>query len=489
LSWLRTDASFSFQELLKRLEHRLRVLTYGLHDLPQRQKTLRNTLTWSYELLTHEEQRLFRALAIFASGCTVAAAEFVCGSTGDFLDVLTSLLEKNLLQRVESHSRRSRLKMLETLREYGQEHLQASAEYQQVQRLHASYYLLQAEQAEQHFTGAAGAEWLDQLEQEYDNVRRALRWYLECQEWENALRLGGALRYFWILNGHGHEGYQWMTDILIGGEAGTVRSRAKALLTASMLAHYHGEYTRWSILSQESLQLFQALGDRGGMAEALKEIGAVVHWQGKLTEAHELYTKSIALFQEIGDQLGIADTKLSLARVLHAQMVNREARQLGQESLHLFSEIANNRGIARTLSLLAFIAGYDQEHSNAIKLAEKSLSIFKAIGEQWEVARQLHYVAELALRQNDAEHALACVEESLHISQQIGNREAIARAYHLLAQVERKRQGITIARPLLERSLVLYEEIDNQEGTALVLLNMAQEKSTFSSIATLRCSG
>lgn len=464
---------FSLQQLLARLDHRLHILTQGMRDLPPRQQTLFNTLAWSYDLLSHEEQRLFRMLAVFAHSCTLEAAEFVCGEQGRFLETLTSLLEKNLVQREILPSGEPRLRMLETIREYGQECLQASAEYQEVQRLHATCYLLLAEKAELDLAGLDGPLWLKRLDVEIDNLRQALNWWNECGENTKSLRLASALRHFWAASGRGREGYRWLCEALAKCADDTSPLRAKALLAAGSLALYAHQPAQRVPLCQKSLQLFQFLGDQRGIAEALHELGRAASAQGKHAEAYQLYTESLALFQASGERQGIASAKLSLAKALHAQSANQEARLLAQESLQLFQEMHNQRETARALGLLAFIAGYFQEHRDALALAEQSLAIFRELGELWEVAAQLHYVAELALRQNDAECALIYAEESLQLSQQIGNREAMARAHHLLAQIQRRQTGDVGNRPLLEQSMALYEELDNQEGIALVLLNMA----------------
>jgi predicted ATPase/DNA-binding CsgD family transcriptional regulator len=466
---------FSPQALLRRLEHRLPILTQGMRDLPARQQTLRKTLDWSYDLLCDEEQRLFRNLAIFAGGSTVEAAEYVCAGKEDFLNTLTSLLEKNLLQRDTSSSEEPRLRMLETIREYGQEWLQASADSQEIQHRHATYYLLLVEQAEAYLGGLEGAGWEKRLDREIDNIRQALGWWRMRGEHEKIVRMASALKQFWLLKGCGREGYHWMSEALPALSKSQTQLRAKALLSASILAPYAGQSAQRTKLCQESLLLFQGLRDQRGIAQAFQEFGHVASAQGKYAEAHQLYAKSLTLFQEMRDLPGIANTTLAFAQVLYAQSAHHEAYALGQESLQRFQNLNNRQGIAQALSLLAFLAGYYQEHTKAIMLAEESLRIFKEEGNVWEVAAQLHDVAELTLRQNDTRRTLVCAEESLCISQQVGNREALARAHHLLALVQWKRQGSRVGRPLLAQSLALYEELDNQEGVALVLLSQAQE--------------
>jgi len=167
------------QALLIRLAQRLQVLTGGSHTLPQRQQTLRNTIQWSYDLLNTEEQRLFRRLSVFVGGCTLSAAEAVCGRSSDasvgigssVLDGVASLIDKSLLYQTEQEGEEPRLAMLETIREFGLECLERQGELEDARRAHAHYYLMLVEQAEPHLLGPEQLLWLDRLEQELDNMR------------------------------------------------------------------------------------------------------------------------------------------------------------------------------------------------------------------------------------------------------------------------------------------------------------------------------
>src|SRR5215470_7953068 len=188
------------QALLKRLSHRLEVLTGGAQDLPTRQQTLRNTLQWSYDLLSQEEQRLFRWLSIFVGGCTLEAAEAVCQAGGDqassVLEGVASLLDKSLVQQTEREGGEPRLVMLETIREFGWECLHRQGELEAARQAHARYYLALAEQAEPHFFGPEPFLWVNRLERDLDNLRAILQAGIAggAGEREVALRLGAALQ-------------------------------------------------------------------------------------------------------------------------------------------------------------------------------------------------------------------------------------------------------------------------------------------------------
>jgi len=185
--------------LLKRLSHRLGVLTGGAQDMPVRQQTLRATFQWSYGLLSPKERRLFRWLSVFVGGCTLEAAEAVCNDSEPvLLGEVASLLDKSLLQQTELDGEESRLIMLETIREYGVECLHTEGELAAAERAHANYYLRLAEEAEPKLRGAEQATWLGHLEREHENPRAALEWALTSEEQELALRLCSTLWLFWL---------------------------------------------------------------------------------------------------------------------------------------------------------------------------------------------------------------------------------------------------------------------------------------------------
>ncbi|HEV2662246.1 MAG TPA: NB-ARC domain-containing protein, partial [Ktedonobacteraceae bacterium] len=214
---------FSPQQLLTRLEHRLHVLVSGPRDLPMRQQTLRNTLTWSYDLLDSEEQRLFRSLAVFVRGCTFEAIEafyraLYIDDAEQLLRCIASLTDKNLLQHVEQDNGERRLMMLGTVREYAQECLIACDETSVACNAHASYYLSLAEQAEAQLRKERQVEWFNRLEQEYDNIRAALNWLQDNANVEEALRLCSALLLFWLVRDRCSEGLQWVERALARSE-------------------------------------------------------------------------------------------------------------------------------------------------------------------------------------------------------------------------------------------------------------------------------
>ncbi|MDQ3588799.1 MAG: helix-turn-helix domain-containing protein, partial [Actinomycetota bacterium] len=219
---------FPPKALLDRLDRRLQLLGGGARDLPQRQRTLRDAIAWSYDLLDAEEQTLFRRLAVFAGGCTLEAAEAVCGpgpdgsEGGDVLETLASLVDNNLLvSRSETPSGEGyegpRFTMLETIREYAAERLRSSGEAEEMGRAHALYYLALAESTQPEVSAREPLEWLGLLEEEHDNLRAALRWVIWDREADTAARLALAVWRFWAERHHLSEGRRWLEAVLALG--------------------------------------------------------------------------------------------------------------------------------------------------------------------------------------------------------------------------------------------------------------------------------
>jgi predicted ATPase len=198
------------QELRSRLNHRLTVLTNGGRDVPQRQKTLRSTIAWSYDLLSDEEQRLFRRLAVFVNGCQLQTLEAFCAIFGDLshpvLDTLTQLVDKNLVQHLEQGERGTRLTLLQTIQEFALEMLTASGELAQSQQAHATCSLALAEQAEPELYHHQKRLWLAQLEQDHGNIRAALAFLQKNEEWIKLASMVGTLGWFWYMHGLLNEG-------------------------------------------------------------------------------------------------------------------------------------------------------------------------------------------------------------------------------------------------------------------------------------------
>ena len=273
--------------LLDRLDRRLPVLAGGAHDLPGRQKTMRDAIAWSYELLDEPERALFRQMCVFTGGCTLEAAEAVCtaGRGGpSILDGLTSLAASSLLQQHETPDAARadgppggpRVTMLETIREYGSEQLSAHSEAAAIRQRHAAYYLALAEEAAIAITGPGAANGLARLDDEHDNLRAALRWARERGDRVTALRLAGALWRFWAQRGHLSEGRRWFTEAFaLPGDAGPVPAATQVnwLVGAARLAMDQAAFDEAAGYADQAVALASGHADPADQAAALNTRG------------------------------------------------------------------------------------------------------------------------------------------------------------------------------------------------------------------------
>jgi predicted ATPase/class 3 adenylate cyclase len=295
--------------LLSRLERRLPLLTGGRRDAPERQRTLRDTIAWSYDLLAADECELFRKLGVFVGGWTMEAAEAVANPEGnlDVLGGLTSLVEMSLV-RLDETEAEPRFRMLETIREYAVDQLTEADEDAAVRERHAAYYLDFAESAEPQLVGANQAEWLDRLADDGPNIMTTLGWLLDQNRIEEGLRLSVAMRFYWLRRAPFGEGSRWLTAFLERPADGVPpRTRARAVAAAGSFNHWLGHLEETRRLYQEALALFREAGDLIGEARLLRNLASVAIDLGKFEEAESLLTESRVVADRSGNPRSVAD--------------------------------------------------------------------------------------------------------------------------------------------------------------------------------------
>jgi predicted ATPase/DNA-binding CsgD family transcriptional regulator len=305
--------SLSPAALLARLEQRLRLLSGGPRDAPSRQQTMRATIAWSYDLISAEQQRLFRALAVFRGGASLDAIESVCAAGAghasegfelSLLDDLDALVDHSLVQHREQLDGTSRFEMLETIREFGQERLDALGESADARTSHACYFLELARRAEPELFGPRQNVWFERLEQDHANLRAALDWALEHDP-EVALEAAVALWYFWLVRAHFSEARAWLDVALTQSGNVTPRIRARALDAAAGLASWQGDHRRADDLFQEALRIFRALDDRPNIANTLRGMCRLALVMSDFDRADIYGMESVALFEALGDTRGL----------------------------------------------------------------------------------------------------------------------------------------------------------------------------------------
>ncbi len=386
--------ALSVEQIRSHLDDRFRLLTGGRSALP-RQQTLLATLQWSYDLLAAEEQRLLRALSVFAGGWTLETATVVGGNGADaftVLDVMTRLIDKSLVQVDAGGEREARYSMLETVRQYGLERLVEAGEGEVVRDRHAGVFLALAERfSEEKFTREE--LWGERLERELDNVRASLA-YLRDRDAERYLEVAGALGYFWFGRSHMREGREHLDAALaLTGPHPARGAYARAVRGYAMLVAYEGEHDRARELTEAALAMWRELGDAEEIAHSLETIG----WAQFLASEDEA---SCATFEELlqiqnvrGDPVLVNRAKLGVAQSLVALSRVDEVRPLAAEIV-AFSQKAGDRRSEHTgFHFLADCALIEGNCAESLGLYRESLILAEAIGDRVETSAEIEGVA------------------------------------------------------------------------------------------------
>ena len=478
---------FSPQTLLSRLEQGLSVLTGGARDLPARQQTLRGAIAWSYDLLSPEEQKLFRHLAVFVDGWDLEAAEALCMARGklaaDMLEGLAELLDKSLLRQEEQAEGETRFWMLQTLREFGLEQLARCEELEATRQAHAEYYLHLAEEAQPSLQATEQRRWMARLEQEHENLRAALGWLLtqarggsehSTQQAERALRLCSALLWFWSIRGYIREGQTFLEQALALGESMTASQRAKAFYTAANLAFHLDDAERTEQLGSESLHLFRELGEKVGMADALLLLGLSSWGKGKYPLARSQFEEAASIYQERGESWKHGRCLTQLARISTVQGEYDEARGLLERSLLLYRALGDKERLGWVLYLqarLLFLSGHAL--AAASSLTEQSLMLLEEIDNPWPRAYPLVLLGQINLQQDGQAQARDLFEESRSSFKEVGDQGGMAEALIGLASIATRQGDLVAAVALCQECFKILQRIQYKEAIPPCLESLA----------------
>lgn len=473
--------ALTVQQIAAHLNERFRLLAGGSRTALPRHRTLRGLIDWSYDLLAEPERVLLRRLSVFAGGWTLEAAGAVCAGEGldekAVLDLLGRLIDKSLAM-MDDEGGDVRYRLLETIRQYGGEKLDESADDRVTRDRHRDYYLRIAEEAEPRLQGTEQSEWLARLEADHDNLRAALRWSLDRGDVERSLRFGSALWLFWDTRAHVSEGRGWLDTVLaradespgVGSTEPGKRARAKVLDGLARMSVRQSELARARAFYGESLRIWRELNDKGGAAEALNNLGDVVRL-GDHPRAKSLVQESLALFRELSDKRGIAHALNNLADLVIGDDQTR-AKQLFEESVLLFREIGDRRGLAHGLNNLGGILALQGEYPRAEALYRESLGLAQALGDKHAVAVALRGLGGVALHRVQSAEARAFYEESAATFLQMGDQHCAATSLLGLGRTAHESHDQERARALGEQCLALFRELGVRSADVARTLNL-----------------
>jgi len=486
-------STMTVRQITERLNDHLSLLTVGNRTAPPRQKTLRATLDWSYALLSVAEQGLLACLSVFSGGATLPAVDAVCSGAGieqkQVLDLLTSLVDKSLVI-LDTRQAEERYYLLETVQQYAAERLVSIGGEEAVQKKHLGWFVALAEEVEPHLHKPEQEIYLRRLDGEYGNVRIALaRNAAGIGEAEEGLRLGGALGWFWRMQGRFREGCQFLEAVLAREEArGETLIRAKALNAAGGLANRQGDHEAGQTLYEQGLAISRLLGDTVGVADSLHSLADVFYARGDYEAARTRYEESLTIRRELGDKAGVADSFNSLGRIAYIQGNYESARSLHVESLAISQELGDQRGIGISLNNLGLMAREHGDYDAAQKLYEQCLEIRRDLGDRDEMAVSLNDLGLVAHSRSDFELASTLYERALAIRKELGNRAGIAHSLYCMGTVAHARRDYDAARTLYEQYLAIQQELADKGGIAHALYclgGMARDQRDYSAARTL----
>lgn len=397
LAAARTSA-LSPRMILDRLGQRLSLLRWEAPDLPKRQRTLRGAVGWSYDLLDAREQAVFRRLGVFAGAFTTEAAGSAAsvgdgvgdkagGEKGDdptaeeVLDALASLIEKSLIQVEDRDAEDVRYRLLESVREYALEQLEAMDEIEAARRAHALYFLGLAERAGPELIGREQRAWFLRLEWEHDDLRAAIEWFSSRGEDAAALRLAAALGYFWWMHGYFAEGRRRL-EYLAGrapGEATDPRTRTLALGSLGILLLLQGEGERARAVLDDALAAARSTGEARSVTLSLVYLGMHAMLSGESEQSAPFLGEALAISRKAEDAWGVNRTLHELGvAALHAQDYGRAERLL-EEARVGYLRIGDERGMAEVLVWLGPVARQRGDASRAADLVGLALDVSRRL--------------------------------------------------------------------------------------------------------------
>jgi predicted ATPase/DNA-binding SARP family transcriptional activator len=435
--------------ILERLGGRLELLkAVPGAGLPERHRTLRTAVDWSYDLLTKDEQMLFTSLGVFVGSFSLDGAIALAGDFDlDVVDGIESLLNNSLLRTERMSEGEPRFGMLETMREYALERLAERGDGEAVRHRHAEFYLRLAEDAEPALLGPDQLRRARKLDAERDNLRAALTWAAESGETEVGLRTASALWRFWQMRAADVEGREHLDRLLESG-TGSPSVRAVAQSRAASLAYYQGDFIAVHRYHEASLPVFRELGDEYNLWCGLDQLTLTLLAEGDADAARSVSDEVLENARRAGNRFREANSLSHHGIVLAAQGELAAGQHAIEDAVQQAQELGNIRSIAHWTKALGAIAVLQQEHPRARELLEKSLSIYRSLDDAWGILGSISSLALVALDEHENDRARRLLHESIELLRKNGHHYRAAKLLDLSARLaadeQRSRRAVCL---------------------------------------------
>lgn len=403
------------RDLVNLLDHRLQFLEGDSRDLPDRLSTMRSAIEWSYDLLTPDEQQLFRRVSVFSNGMPIEAILEVAMSGADeavtewiAIDTAASLVDQSLMFQLEGAMDEPRFFMMDVIREYGLEHLAASGEEHAIRDRHAHWCLSLAERIDASYSQRLDTTWRDRLEQEHANLRAALEWFQERGEIEHMLTLANTLFPLWWHLGHTQEGVRWLSAGLDRTDGVATDTVVRSMLSLSRLLADQTEHQAARRMAARAESLARESGHISARADAIFQIARNLQLSGNVDRAQDEYRRAQSLYRQIDDEVGVAVTNTYLAMLgeFDDGFDAREAIACWETELRLHERRNDPVQAARAqhgLSYASYLAG---DYPRALALAHEALQVMWSMGDIRLIPSILEDVGDIAGATGQAEAAV-----------------------------------------------------------------------------------
>jgi len=450
------------QAILSRISQRFQILKSDTYAVPERQRTLYNTIKWSYDLLSPLDQWLFRHLSIFANGVSLETLEtfFAIDKSAaiNILDGITSLLNKSLIRCITSDTTPSlQIELLETMREYGLDCLRTNGELEECQHSHAMYYFHLIENAVTYLTGMQQDQWLRMLEREKGNLSVALHWLIDHNEIVRALHFCEAFGKFCGLQGYWSEEQHWLKIVLGLPQILEAKAiHARVLRRAGHLAYRLRDLVSARKLQEESVAHSREIGDKQNLAGALSGLGWILYRQDEINLAGQFLHESMEVARASGDIWTLANSLESLGRFMYCQGKIDEAYSHLEESIALSRKLLDKETIARTLTTFVAMEIAQGHLQKAAAFAQESFDLAQELGTKPIIALALQSLGDVALFQKEYELAKKYFEESVDIARDLGDEAAIIQRQIKLVDIALAQKDFETVNTFLEEEFTLF---------------------------------
>lgn len=471
---------FTPQEMLDHLNSSQQaaasLLVSPASNLTQRHRQMWNAIDWGYRLLSPQEQRLLRRLSVFAGGWSLDGAQAVFGNdpAEDGYSVplhLLALGDKSLIQAVSGPFPR-RYDMLATIRDFAAAALRAEEDVQPVRDRHGRYFLELTHHAAQQMVGPQRLAWLQRLDEELDNLRAALGWWLSTDGLA-AAHMATSLREFWFVRGYFDEALVWLTQVAAAVPDNSAE-RAAVLLAMAQLSDHKGDLGRAQSLAEEAQQIAQRRQAPALMAEALRSLGWIAYNQHQPDLARSRFAEALTLFRSQGDQPRIADLLSALVCVtpVSGDPVERSLRRLLEESMAINRELGHEAGLIFSLQQLGRLEMLAGRYAEAAAIHDEALGLIRKLAHKPDLAWQVELMGEIAWLRGDVAQAQHYWQEGSELFQQMGAAEGLAISLHHLGQAARKEGRLVEAAQLYGESLAMHTQAQNRHMIARCLAGL-----------------